>query len=353
MNKPKVVLADTEVEYIASLQQKFIEEYFGKIELEIISKKDYYQEFFSHSQTDIDILVVSEDLFNNDILRHNIANIFIMTRIDAGEYEDRNIIKLYKYGRRIDDIFYAIVGKSADSLRRASVYEKDTRVITVCSATGGVGKTTIAMGISACLCNNYKRVLYIDAERLQTFASRLNDKNPISSNSVYVTLAGDMENVYNNIKSYIRRENFKYVPPFKSSLMALGIDCSIYRHLIKSAKDSGDYDYIVVDTDSTYDMNKTELIDISDNVIFVTKQDYNSAYAAGLFILNTNISSDEKYLMICNAFRRNKADCLNSVQQLDEIENKIYIDYIEKCDEINISELANMQDIKQISALLM
>ena len=38
MSKPKIIIADTDISYIIPLQQKFIEEYFEKIDLEIISE---------------------------------------------------------------------------------------------------------------------------------------------------------------------------------------------------------------------------------------------------------------------------------------------------------------------------
>lgn len=47
MSKPRIIIADTDISYIIPLQQKFIEEYFEKIDLEIISDPSYY-ELFSH-----------------------------------------------------------------------------------------------------------------------------------------------------------------------------------------------------------------------------------------------------------------------------------------------------------------
>ena len=62
---------------------KFVEEFFEKIDIEIITDKDYYQYLFSSPQK-ADILVVSEELYDISLQRHNLENIFLMTE----KYED-------------------------------------------------------------------------------------------------------------------------------------------------------------------------------------------------------------------------------------------------------------------------
>ncbi|MCM1199448.1 MAG: AAA family ATPase, partial [Clostridium sp.] len=47
------------------------------------------------------------------------------------------------------------------------------QIILFYSGAGGVGKTTISMGVAAYLAQNYKRVLYINAARLQMFQNML------------------------------------------------------------------------------------------------------------------------------------------------------------------------------------
>ena len=62
MGKPRVVIADAEEAYLAALQQKFIETFFDRIDLEIITEKPYFDFLFSAPQK-MDILVVSEEFY--------------------------------------------------------------------------------------------------------------------------------------------------------------------------------------------------------------------------------------------------------------------------------------------------
>ena len=77
MSRPRIIIADTDVNYIQSLQLKFIEEFFEKIDLEIITEREYFDELFSVPQK-AEILVVSEDLYESSLQRHNISKVFLM-----------------------------------------------------------------------------------------------------------------------------------------------------------------------------------------------------------------------------------------------------------------------------------
>lgn len=97
MTKPKVIIADEDVNYIIPLQFKFVSDFFNKIELEIISDRNYFEEFFSRPQN-AEILIVSDELYDSSLQRHNIANIFVMMeQFEEGDTGDLNVNRLFKY----------------------------------------------------------------------------------------------------------------------------------------------------------------------------------------------------------------------------------------------------------------
>ena len=75
MAKPRIIIADTDISYIIPLQLKFVEDFFEKVELEIITDEQYYDTLFSTPQR-ADILIVSEELYSQAMQRHNISHIF-------------------------------------------------------------------------------------------------------------------------------------------------------------------------------------------------------------------------------------------------------------------------------------
>ena len=65
--------------------------------------------------------------------------------------------------------------------------------------------------------------------------------------------------IYAAIKHTIRNEMFSYLPPFRASLLSLGLEYSVYEKIALSAKNTGEYDFIVIDAENSFDENLTRL----------------------------------------------------------------------------------------------
>lgn len=350
-HKPRIVIADNDKNYIVPLQLKFVEDFFDKTDLEIISDSKYFEEFFSIPQN-IDILIVSEELFNSSLQKHNIENIFVMTeQYEEDETAELNVYRIFKY-TSIKEIFNEIIGKSAEVLRIETDDYKEPQIVLVYSASGGVGKTTVALGVCACLAKNYKRVLYIDAERLQVFQNKLNNSSPVAEADVYSEMMLPSEDIYGAIKHVIRKEGFSYIPPFKGVIMSLGISFSVYSRLAESAKRSYDYDYIVIDTDSVLDDDKAELLSIADKVIVVTNQTVSSVYATNMFVLNINDANSEKFCYVCNNFSKEKDNALISPGIQVKFAVSDYIEHIYQYDRASCEDFSKNSDIQKIAFLV-
>lgn len=351
MKAPRIIIADTDIDYIIPLQLKFIESFLDKINLEIITDAQYLTELFSAPQK-ADVLVISEMLYASSIQRHNIAHVFIMTEQhkeeDSGNPDTKYI---YKY-TSIMEIFNEIIGQSAGSLNIETESKLETQTALVYSAKGGVGKTTVAMGIAASLTKSYKRVLYINVEHLQSFQHILENQSPITSATVYSKLSGSDTLDYNDIKYVIRKEIFYYLPPFKTALMSLGLKYSLFEKIIASAKKSMDFDFIVVDTDTAFDDDKARLIDIADKVIIVTDQTEASVYATNLFVANINCSGD-KFIFICNNFDRETDNAL--IRQNIPLRFTVndYIEHLAHYDKLKCSDFANDKGVQKVAFLVM
>lgn len=351
MSKPRIIIADTDISYIIPLQQKFIEEYFEKIDLEIISEQNYYELFFVSPQK-IDMLIVSEELYTPAIQRHNIGSIFLMTeQYTENQINESNVHQIYKY-TSIKEIFNVIIGKGGAFLRSSNDPKKETQIIMVCSACGGVGKTTIALGISACLNKNYKRVLYINAARLHSFQTMLSNMSPITASDVYVKMATATNSVYYDIKHTIRNEGFSYIPPFRAALMSIGIEYSIYEKIAISAKRTNDYDYIVIDTDTVFDEDQARLMDIADKVIMVTRQNKQSVYATNVLVSNINRANSDKYIFVCNDFEEDETNVLISPDIVNKFSVADYVGHLSHYEQLKANDLANANDIQKIAFLI-
>lgn len=351
MARPRVIIADEDASYIVPLQFKFVTDFYNKIDLEIITERLYFEEFFSKPQN-AEILIVSDALYDSLLQRHNISNVFVMMeQFDEGGTGDLNVNRIFKY-TSIKEIFNEIVGKSSEAFNIGVVEKKETQIILVTSASGGVGKTTVAMGIAASLSQNYKRVLYINASRLQNFQYLLDNDTAITSPEVYSKLLKPGENVYDDIKHVIRKEIFSYLPAFKAALMSVGIEYSVYEKIAVSAKKSGDYDFIVIDAESTFDESKTDLIDISNKVIIVIAQNYNNVQATNSLLSNINGVNTEKYVFVCNRFCKEEYNALILPEITMKFTVNEYISDLKINGRHSMNELVNSNEIRKVSFLV-
>ena len=352
MANPKVIIADTDINYIAPLQYKFITDYFNNIDLEIITDRQYFEDYFSMPRN-AEVLIVSEDLYNQSIKRHDIKNVFLMSEhMDDGATGDLSINRLYKY-TSIMEIFSEIVAKSSKELATGAVEKKETQVILVTSACGGVGKTTVAMGIAASLAEGYQRVLYINASMLQNFQYLLDNESPITGIEMYSSLYNPTENVYLDIKKEIRQNIFDYLPEFKAALPSIGIDYSVFLKIALSAKKNRDYDFIIIDADSMFDEEKLNMIDAADKVIVVTDQSVNSVNATNHFVANVNGVNSEKYIFVCNRFDKDSFNALLATEVVPKFGITEYIAEIETNSFIKPSELAMNNSLRKVAFLTM
>ncbi len=350
MPKPRIIIVDNDENYIIPLQIKFINDYYEKVDLEFITDKNYFDELFSTPQQ-ADILIVADSMYDSKLKRHNISHIFTMTEQEtSNETGDLNITYIFKY-KAINDIFNEIKGKSANTLENQTEH-KETQIIMVYSASGGTGKTTVSMGICGVLSKKYKKVLYINASRMHAFQYNLSNSSYISSNEIYSKLASDTGDIYSSIKHTIRNEKFSYLPPFKAALMSLGIPYSMYINLIKDAKQSNEYDYIVVDTDVVFDEDKAELMNIADKVLIITDQTRKSVYATNILVTNINCTNSDKFLFICNNFNDDKYNALLSKEFEIRFVVNDYIGSLEEYDEVICEDLLSNKGIQKIAFLL-
>lgn len=346
--QPRIIIADRDINYVIPLQFKFIQEFFGKVELEIITDSLYFNDLFSGPQK-AEVLIVEEALYNDSLLKHNISNIFIMSEdSDVEGVSVQNIKRLFKY-TSIKEIFNEIVGKSGSVFNIENKGETETKIIVVTSANGNVGKTAIAMGLSACLEKHYKQVLYINASRMQSFQYILDNHTSISSSDIYTKVINPHEQIYAEMKHVIRKEKFSYLPSFKAALISLGIDFSIYEKIAMSAKKSKDFDYIIIDAESTFDEDKMRLLDIADRVILVTNQTVNGVEATNTFVANINEVNSEKYFFVCNDFDKDNYNALVSGERNNKFEIDEYVEHVRINGVLKCNELSENADIRKIT----
>lgn len=324
MSKPLIIIADQDINYLETLEYKFLESLGDKIELELISNIDYFNSFFAESKT-AEIAVISEKMFSRELLKHNINHIFVLTEEEtSGGTSELSINYIYKY-TGIKEIFNELIYRSRDKFLGGDA-NKDAEIIALYSPVGGSGKTALSLGLAKSLVENHKRVLYINTESIQAFAYYLENKDSMTTEG-YRAIRNDDKNIYRNIKPFIRKENFAYVPPMGATLDALNLNSGMFINLIESAKASKEFDYIVVDIEAGYSRTRVELLQQADKVLMVMLQDALSFSKMEYILNNIDVLDREKYLFICNKFKEDEPNAYVDSDMQKKFPLTEYIEY--------------------------
>lgn len=348
MSKPFVVLADLDANYLVPLEDKLTEELYDQIDLEIITDKQYFDMFFS-SPRKIDTLIISDLLYGQELHKHNISDVFVLTEDVEETKSTENATRIFKYSST-KEIFNQVLYKKKEMLNVQFV-NKETQVVVVTSAIGGSGKTTLSLSLAQSLSKNHKRVLYLSTDIMQSFGYFLHNKDFLSNDFFKVFSVGD-EKLYNSIIPHLRKEEFAYLPPFSRTILSFGLDSSIYNRITKVARAAKEYDYIIVDVDMHLDQSKAELINASDKVIINVLQDEYSAYKTEFLARNIDCKNGEKFIFVCNKFRRDiNNDYINSVigQQFMIAE---YIDELPLHLQHSLESFSEINGIKNLAYVL-
>ena len=121
----------------------------------------------------------------------------------------------------------------------------------------------------------------------------------------------------------------------------------------KYKKSFGDYDYIIIDSDSLFDDEKLNMLNMADKVIVVTTQSVNAVNATNHFVDNVNGINSEKYIFICNRFVKEKFNALIATEIVPKFTITEYITETEVNTYIKPSEMASNNVIRKVAFLIM
>ena len=129
---------------------------------------------------------------------------------------------------------------------------------------------------------------------------------------------------------------------------ARNLDFTIYRKLIQSAKDSGDYDFIIVDVEAGYSRWRIQLLQDSDKVMLITLQDDVSTNKMRYITECLDFGDHEKYMVICNKYSETRDNQYVQSGLQSEFSIREYIDEV-STPLLTARQLAQLNGIEKVS----
>ena len=215
----------------------------------------------------------------------------------------------------------------ADTQELAAAKE-GTKVILVYSPVGGSGKTALSLGISGIISKYRKKVLYISTETLQSFRWMLKCDGYLSRSFERSLINKDFD-IVDKFRSCVKTGIFSYLPPVQQAVPIAGISLDSYIHLINKIKEAKLYDYVVIDSSSELDTGKCLLMNAADKVVIVANQDEMAVMKIDALLDNIDCSDNNKFLFICNKYRKTEENHLMDNTMKNRCIVKQYVGYMD------------------------
>lgn len=345
MKNSRIIMADPELNYIIKLQIKFLQELQDSCEIDVITDKKYFDECFSSPQN-ADCLIINNNWESNILTKHNIDHVVILTDGTTGDLETESVrtrIPRYTSTEEIFNQIRSILGTESSQGKK-----KEATVVYFGSASGGTGKTVLSMCLAEYLSRKFYRVLYINTQSVQTFQFFLNDRSPIPTEAA-MALLDESADVFKVLRKQIREERFSYLPPFAMPLFSYGISNDIYTPFVGSAKESKEFDYIIIDAGSDLTNDAADQIALSDKVVMVTKPEKENSFALK-HMLNKISVKDEKLIRLCNRVSGTPVRAVFGSDSLDISES--ISEWEKEIDAESIHSFSLTDDIQKMAVLI-
>jgi hypothetical protein len=277
----KLLIADRDEQYAAMLMRS-------------IRQSDYKDQLIVSMRTDLaqdvidDIDQYDVMLLDSSIYRHvegMTGDAFVMIlseHAQQGESSDAAAAQLYKYqsvNSLLGELMEKVEHHSGVMSRRRRIGESECRIVCVYAASGGLGKTTTAVGLSELLATAGYRVFYLNTESIPSQLTSQARESPKFCRILYQLKKGEVEGLRSLWFKDTERGFDTFPLPDHDQEWAefRGEDI---RALLDRLRAIGQHDYIVIDMESALSERTVYAIEACDDLVWLIRDDADGRFKA-------------------------------------------------------------------------
>ena len=286
MKKIRMVVADNNKDYLESFagfmrssneSSRFIMTYFSDI--------DRLNTYIQRGDI-IDILLISPDLYDEELpLSGDVTTIFLEDDVIE---ESNKAYSVYRY-QRLDQILSDILSVYYEKNKIAGemlARSKETQIFAVFSPSGGSGKTTIAVNLCKQLALNDLKVFYLNSETFNTSRLYFSSQDDDYSLKILYYVKSKTEQLLSKIEQLKKHDPDVGVDYFDLETNAeemLELTEKEIHLLLNGLVQTGAYDYIIVDLDSSIHTRNIAMLKESDWIVWPMGNNPQSIYQSESF----------------------------------------------------------------------
>lgn len=243
----RVVLFDTDSEYIENFKKAAVLNYNSGVEYSFFSDKEEFERHMFEKKCDV--LLIDDNVEYEDF-----DGIKIILTDVKGVGNKNGFQAIYKY-QKTENIYHAIIDAYAEMREKEGVIFHNggsAKMVSFISAGGGTGKTTVCFAVAKLLKSMGKEVLYIPLEQFSDLNyTRRGDETQTLSNLFYDVKRGS-STLGIKIKNIIRRgaDDLLFIRPMDNPTEAGQLNSEEWAGMLDALSDIDNIDYIFLDHSS-------------------------------------------------------------------------------------------------------
>lgn len=287
----KLLILDEDEEYSFNLCNYLTHNYSEILLVNYCSNAYKIEEWIK--KIDPDIVLICQKYYNQ-VHEYFNKNLIILTA-GTNSFGLENVFSIYKY-RAANQIAGDIINtftKAGNIITHTK--DKNTKTVAVYSASGNVGKTSIALGISTICSYSGLSVFYLNLEQFQSTGNFFYNNFEYSiSDIIYYSKERD-KNLISKISTMSCKDTASNIHYFKEANNAFEVNelqPEDVMLIVESIKECGQYDLIIIDMDSQLNESSIKLFEIADEVLYIFTDEEICLHKTKLFIDNIKMLSN-------------------------------------------------------------
>ncbi|MFB9324836.1 AAA family ATPase [Paenibacillus aurantiacus] len=273
MHKQQLVVAAKEADYLERLADYIRHSAFGeRWQLTAFTNPQALRQYLK-SGYPVDLLI-TQAAFSAQIEESGVScckGQFVTRHPAGGERE----IAQYQPLPALLQSFEALYASGASGGKGAIRGAKGTTVVAVCSGASGIGKTTLALRLAQAVGARGGGAFYLNLEQWNASGSWLGREGRADALSqLLYALQSEPEHAagrLNELKCRHAELKVDYLPPCPNPDERASMSAEMAEQLIRTIRESGFYDVLVIDTDGRFDAVATRALQASDTILWMTE----------------------------------------------------------------------------------
>lgn len=270
--KIRVCVLDRDIRFLQRLSASFEGDYSEKMSISSFSTLEKALDYISGEGADV--FLASKDFeINRKEVPANCAFAYLVDSKDIVSYKDEPAVCKFQmkeaFYRQIVSLFSDVAN---DITGFARMKNENISILGFVSASGGTGCSTAAAAAAIHLSKAGKKVLYLNFEKLGDPNLYFSAEGKESFRDVIFAVKSRKANLSLKLASTVKKDKtgvyFYATVPLALDLAELTLP--EIQEIIDTLKESGEYEYIILDLDFSLQKDSLTLLNCCDDIIFVS-----------------------------------------------------------------------------------